>query len=313
MKTFFGVTSVVLLVAVAVFAGPVIAPQAANPPNNPPQTNTDFEISTTWFQLPPNMELGRPVAVAYHPNGSLFVLRQRVEPPIIVFTRSGKFIRGFGDGMFKAAHSIGVDREGFVWTTDNQDNVVYKFSVDGQLLMTLGKRGVTGDNASQDAFNRPSNVAVARNGDIFVTDGYGNSRIVKFTRDGKFAKIIGGTKGAEPGQFNLPHAILIDANGRLVVTDRLNDRIQIFDQDGKFIEQWTNIGIKQPSGLYISPDGEVYTNDNTGDAFVVLKDGKVIRRINGLGGRPHIFAVDPFGTLYIADAINNVVKRVSMK
>ena len=156
-------------------------------------------------------------------------------------------MRGLGDGMFTAAHSAKFDREGFLWAVDNTDNVVYKFSVEGKLLMTLGKRRMKGDNASQDLFGGPSDVAVAVNGDIFVTDGYRNSRIVRFSRDGKFLQIIGGTKGKGAGRFDLPHAIAFDSQGRLLVADRNNLRIQVLDQNGQFIEQWTDVG--QPSGF----------------------------------------------------------------
>lgn len=286
--------------------------QRGNAAPLPPITNTDYDISSTWFQLPPNMKLGQPLAIAADGKGNLFVLQRRAQPPIIVFNRQGKFIRSWGEGMFGGQHSISVDRNGFVWTTDNTDNVVYKFSTDGKLLMTLGKRGTKGDNSSHDAFDGPSAVVVAANGDIFVTDGYRNSRIVKFDKNGKFLKIIGGTKGKEPGQFDLPHAILIDSRGRLVVTDRNNGRIQIFDQDGNFIEQWANLGIQQPSGLYIDPDDTVWTGDNRSDVFLKIKDGKIIERIEGLGGRPHLFTVDQ-GILYQADAPANTLKRIIKK
>jgi streptogramin lyase len=289
--------------------------QGGAAPVVPPQTNTDLDIASTWFQLPEGMALGRSVAVGADGKGLIYFTRREVEPPILVFDRSGKYVRGFGAGMFSAdggPHSIGVDREGFVWATDRNANAVYKFSPDGKLLMTLGKKGVKGDNTSQDAFDGPSNVAVAANGDIFVTDGYQNSRIVKFSRDGKFLKIIGGQKGNEPGQFNLPHAVLINSKGQLVVTDRNNGRIQIFDQDGTFIEQWTNLGIAQPSGLYLDADDTVWTNDNASDLVIKVKDGKVIETIRGLGGRPHMIAVDQ-GVLYETGGPVNELKRIKKK
>lgn len=289
--------------------------QGGNAPAIPAQTNTDYDISSTWFQLPAGMEFGRSVAVTADGKGNILFTRREAEPPIVVFNRDGKYIRGFGAGMFSAAggpHSIGVDREGFVWATDRNANAVYKFTMEGSLVMTLGKKGVKGDNTSTDSFDGPSNVAVAANGDIFVTDGYGNSRIVKFARDGKFLKIIGGQKGKEPGQFDLPHAVLINSKGQLVVADRNNGRIQIFDQEGRFIEQWTNLGIAQPSGLYLDADDTAWTNDNTSDVVVKVKDGKVIETIRGLGGRPHMIGVDQ-GVLYEAGGAANQLKRVAKK
>jgi streptogramin lyase len=306
----------VLAVSGVVAAG-LVTPSAqrqGGPPAPPPQTNTDYDISSTWFQLPAGMEFGRSVAVGADGKGHILFTRREVEPPIVIFDRSGKYVRGFGEGMFSAdggPHSIGVDREGFVWATDRNANAVYKFTMEGKLVMTLGKKGVKGDNTSTDLFDGPSNVAVAPNGDIFVTDGYGNSRIVKFSRDGKFLKIIGGQKGKEPGQFDLPHAILINSKGQLVVTDRNNSRIQIFDQDGKFIEQWANLG-GQPSGLYLDADDTVWTNDNASDVIIKIKDGKVVETIRGLGGRPHMITVDQ-GVLYETGGPVNELKRITKK
>ncbi len=300
------VASLVTLTAGQREGGPVPVPE---------QNNTDYDISSTWFQLPSGMAFGRSVAVAADGKGHILFTRREVEPPIVVFDRSGKYIRGFGAGMFSAdggPHSIGVDREGFVWATDRNANVVYKFTLEGKLLMTLGKKGVKGDNTSQDLFDGPSNVAVAANGDIFVTDGYGNSRIMKFSKDGKFLKIIGGQKGSAPGQFDLPHAVLINSKGHLVVTDRNNGRIQIFDQEGKFIEEWPNLAIRQPSGLYIEPDDTVWTSDNATDLVVKVRNGKVFQFIRGLGGRPHMIAVDQ-GVLYETGGPVNELKRITKK
>jgi peptidylamidoglycolate lyase len=310
--------SVVLVVVACGLAAASVAGmqrQGGTPPVVPPQTNTDLDITSTWFRLPAGMAFGRSVAVTADGKGQILFTRREAEPPIVVFSRDGQYIRGFGTGLFSAdggPHSIGVDRDGFVWATDRNANVVYKFTPEGNVVMTLGQKGVKGDNTSRDAFDGPSNVAVAANGDIFVTDGYGNSRIVKFSRDGAFLKIIGGQKGKEPGQFDLPHAVLIDSKGRLVVTDRNNGRIQIFDQDGTFIEQWTNLGIAQPSGLYLEPDDTAWTNDNASDLVIKVKDGKVIETIRGLGGRPHMIAVDQ-GVLYETGGPVNELKRIARK
>src|SRR5204863_3797112 len=131
---------------------------------------------------------------------------------------------------------------------------VQKFSADGNLLMTVGKKGQAGDNASQDAFDGPADVFVAANGDFFVADGYRNSRVVQFSKDGKFIKIIGGTKGTEPGQFNLPHAVVVDSKGRIIVADAENSRVQVFDPNGKVLEQWKDFIAKPPRTMYMTPD-----------------------------------------------------------
>ena len=116
--------------------------------------------------------------------------------------------------------------------------MVYKFDAGGKVLLTLGKKGMAGDNASQELFNRPNAVAIATNGDIYVSDGYNNSRVVHFNKEGKFIRIIGGTKGAEPGQLQLPHGVVVDSQGRILVADSDNKRITVFNKDGKFVENW---------------------------------------------------------------------------
>jgi sugar lactone lactonase YvrE len=159
-------------------------------------------------------------------------------PPILKFDSSGTLVKAFGEGLLLFPHGLHVDRDGNVWVTDGlgkdgKGHQVFKFSPDGRVLMRLGKAGVAGDGP--DEFNAPSAVLVASNGDIFVADGHGgntNARIVKFSKDGKFIKSWG-KKGSSPGEFDIPHALAMDSRGRLFVGDRQNNRIQIFDQDGK--------------------------------------------------------------------------------
>jgi sugar lactone lactonase YvrE len=159
-----------------------------------------------------------------------------------------------------------VDREDNVWVCDGRikngrGETVMKFSPQGKLLMTLGKPGVAGDGP--DAFNGPSDVLVAPNGDIFVADGHGgdtNARIVKLTKDGKFIKAWG-KKGSGPGEFDTPHGLAMDSAGRLFVADRGNSRVQIFDQNGKFLEEWRQFG--RPSGIFINKKDVVYVSDST--------------------------------------------------
>jgi sugar lactone lactonase YvrE len=280
--------------------------------------NNNFLI--TSFGAPPEGEKvwGDTVSIAADGKGSILVLR-RAEPPVLIFNRDGKLTNSWGTGVFPEIHSIDVDRDGFVWITDTKDHMVYKFTMSGQQLLALGKKGVAGDNTSRDAFNRPTDVAVAPNGDLFVTDGYGNSRVVHFSKDGRFIKIIGGTKGTAPGEFNTPHAIQFDSKGRLLVCDwqaqARNPRIQIFDQNGKFLEQWTNTGIMRPTGIAIASDDTVYISDTESNAIRVFKEGKVLEVIGGLQARPHNIALDAgTGALYMIDTtepgqVKKIVRR----
>jgi DNA-binding beta-propeller fold protein YncE len=280
-------------------------------------SNNKYDI--VKFGAPPEGEpdWGDTVSIAADGKGSILVFR-RAEPPVLIFNREGKLLNSWGTGLFPEIHSIDVF-DGFVWITDTKDHMVYKFTMDGKQLMALGTKGVPGDNSSKTAFNRPTDVAIAPNGDIFVSDGYGNSRIVHFSKDGKFIKIIGGTKGGGPGEFNPPHAIRFDSKGRLIVNDWQgnvkNPRLQIFDQDGKFIEQWTNLGIVRPTGLAIAPDDTVYVGDTEGNSIWVLKDGKVLDFIGDLKARPHNIVWDAGSNeLYFIDTTEpGQVKKVVRK
>jgi len=245
---------------------------------------------TKWAQLPPGAEWGGETSwVAADGKGQVVVLVRKA-PYFRVFTADGKFVRSWGeDGLFKLAHSVYFDRDGNLWATDANDHVVLKFSPDGKLLMTLGKKGVAGDNRSHDLFNRPNAIAFGPNGDIFVSDGYVNSRIVQFSKDGNFIRIIGGVKGSAPGQLQLPHGVAIDSKGRVLVSDSDNKRISVFDKNGKFLETWA---APCRGGIVVTPDDTVYVSDVNAGAVTILKDGRIVDAIH-VDGRPHGLAMDP--------------------
>ena len=245
---------------------------------------------TKWAQLPAGTAWGGLTTwVAADGKGTVIVLVRKA-PYFRVFTSDGKFVKSWGDeGLFNEAHSVQFDRDGFIWATDPNDHVVHKFNTDGKLIMTLGKKGVPGDNASHDTFNRPNAVTIAANGDIYVSDGYINSRVVQFSKEGKFIKIIGGTKGNGPGQLQLPHGVAIDSKGRLLVADSDNKRIAVFDKDGKFIENWP---APCRGNIVVMSDDTVYASDVNAGAVAILKEGKIVDVIH-VEGRPHGMDVDP--------------------
>ena len=180
--------------------------------------------------------------------------------PILKFDPAGKLVTSFGKGMFVRPHGLHVDHEGNIWATDDKGHQVFKLSPDGKVLLALGRAGVAGDGP--DTFNSPSDVLVAPTGEIFIADGHGgntNARVVKFSADGKFIKAWG-RKGAGPGEFNVPHRLALDSNGRLFVADRSNNRIQIFDQEGKFLAEWKQFG--RPSGIFIDRNDRFYVADS---------------------------------------------------
>src|ERR1041385_4777377 len=269
-------------------------------------SNSKYEV-TLFGSIPSGQTAWNlPRSVAPDGKGTIYLLRAS-DPPVLVFNREGKLLKAWGKGLFKEAHSIDIDRDGNLWISDRADNQVFKFTPDGKQLMVIGKKGVSGKGDSTDLFNGSADIVIAPNGDIFVADGQGgNNRVVKFSKDGKFIKSWG-SKGSAPSQFETPHSIAMDSKGRLLVADeqgKKTPRIQIFDQDGKFLEQWDKLPLKQPTGLYISRDDTVYIGDMDANAIFIVKDGRLLDTIGDVQARPHNIAVDPVtGVTSFADPI----------
>jgi DNA-binding beta-propeller fold protein YncE len=278
-----------------------------------PAAESQYQLVENWAQLPPGVtKWGAATGVDVDRHGNVYVLHRNESMPVMMFDSHGKFLRSWGQGMFKTTHFLRVDRFGFIWVTDRGNMQAFKFNSDGKLLMTLGKKGVTGDNTSPDSFNGMADLAVSRNGDIFIADGEGpNTRVARFSKDGKFIKWWGG-KGTDPGQFNVPHSIAIDSKGRVYVADRSNNRIQIFDQVGKFLDQWTNLGT--PWGLFVRND-LMYIVDGTENNCLLIagiKDGKVLEKIGGLANATAV-AVDSGGAIYVGEVNGANVKKFVKK
>lgn len=240
------------------------------------------EVPGIWAPLPNNRQWGATSAVYYAGGGNVWAaercgandncLDTPEIDPILLIDSEGKVIKSFGAGLIVWPHGIHVDFEGNVWIADARGDSqrmkghqVHKFSADGELLMSLGLAGIAGKGTN--IFDKPNDVYVAPNGDIFVADGHsanGNNRIVKFDKDGEYLLEWGGL-GTGPGQLNVPHALAMDSRGRLFVADRGNSRLQIFEQDGTWVDTWTQFG--RPSGLYIDQNDILYSADsesNTG-------------------------------------------------
>jgi sugar lactone lactonase YvrE len=233
---------------------------------------------SAWGELPDGRSYGAVSAIYTTPDGEGVWVAERCGTnlcvdsdvdPVLLFDLDGARVRSFGAGLFAWPHGMHVDPEGNVWIADavgyapvpeGWGHVVYKFSPEGELLMTLGQKGVAGEG--EDTFNKPSDVLVAPDGSIFVADGHdagGNNRIVKLAADGSFI-MEWGTTGEADGQFRDPHALAMDSQGRLFVGDRGNSRIQIFDQQGAHLATWTQFG--RPSGLFIDDDDVLYATDS---------------------------------------------------
>ena len=271
-----------------------------------------WEVLPSWGDLPAGTNWGPASQASTTPDGQIVIFRREV-PHFFVVSPEGKLVKSFGDSKYRLAHGIRVDREGFIWITDNTDNIVQKLSPDGKVLMTLGKAGSTGDNNSQELFDGPADVFVAANGDIFVADGYRNSRVVQFSKDGKFIKKIGGVKGTEPGQFNVPHSVVVDSTGRIIIADAENSRIQVFDASGKFLEQWTGFPAKPRGSLYLAADDTLYVSHVDSESISIMKNGKIIDSVTGVGLRPHGLTVDRQGNLYVTGPLTQMVKKIVKK
>jgi DNA-binding beta-propeller fold protein YncE len=244
--------------------------QKDTPRNDLPQT---YRTTRDWGELPAGVKWAAVTAVEPSPDGSIYVIHRcfanscagRAEAPILKYNANGKLLKSWGEGMFIFPHGATVDRDGNLWVTDARGegmkgHQVFKFSPDGKVLMTLGKAGVSG--SGPDLFDQPTDVVVAPDGTIFVTDSHRNgknNRVMKFDRNGKFLKEWG-KKGSGPGEISEPHTIAMDSRGRLFVGDRENNRIQIFDQDGKLLEIWHQFG--RPSGIFITKDDTIYVTDS---------------------------------------------------
>jgi len=327
-----------MAVVLAVCLGRARAQSDVGPTNDLPNPYRTIE---GWAKMPEGRAWGSTSAVDIDRDGKSVWVGERCGAntcagssldPILKFDASGKLVKSFGAGMFVFPHGIFVDQEDNIWITDGQGKdgkgqQVFKFSPEGKVLMTLGKAGVAGDGP--DTFNQPSDVLVAPNGDVFVADGHSpssNARIVKFTKDGKFITQWG-KHGSGPGEFETPHALAMDSQGRLFVGDRTNNRIQIFDQNGKFLWEWKQFS--RPSGLFIDKNDVLYVADSEstdkegygyhpgwkrGIRIGSAKDGKVTAFIpdpnpTGASSTAEGVAADSAGNVYGAEVGPKALKK----
>ncbi len=312
---------------VACTAASVFAQRPTNPALLIPQEAPllDYVAVANPLPVPDGVNMGASSSVAFDSHGHLYVLSRGMQA-ITEFDENGKWVRSFGEGMFDVrSHGLRIDKDGNLWTTDVTANTVMKLSPKGEVLLTLGTKGKAGEwneAAGTRLFNEPNDIAIAANGDIFITQGHtpgagkGDPRVLKFDKNGKFIKTWGG-KGTEPGKFDVAHGIAIDAKGLLWVTDRENQRIQIFDQDGKYIREIHYAGL--PAALDIGKENIFMVNGFTGQLLRLDLDGKVLavagKAGNGVGefGEAHFVAVSPKGEIYIADSVNRAVQKFVKK
>ncbi|NLE36855.1 MAG: 6-bladed beta-propeller [Pirellulaceae bacterium] len=297
-----------------------------------------YEVDPDWPRRPKDMSWGGTPGVAVDDKDQVWVFT-RAERPVQVYSADGKFLRSWGEELIGrressvGSHSIKIDREGMIWLADCINHVILQVTPDGKLLKTLGTPGEAGCDESH--LNMPTDMAVTPQGEVFVADGYGNARIVHFDAKGQFVKAWG-TLGTGPGEFNVPHAIVLDSEGTLYVADRNNARVQVFDQNGKFLNQWRNLII--PWGLWITVDNEIWVCgcspmpwlESDGDYLSCPPKDQILMRFSRCGKalqlwtapkgkdneeKPgelnwvHGIAVDSKGNLYVADIMGKRVQK----
>ena len=217
-----------------------------------------YEIAVDWEKLPPGYSWTDAAAVATDSQDRVYVFN-RGEHPMIVFDSEGNFIKSWGEGVFTRAHGLTFSPDGTLYCTDDGDHTVRQCTLDGEVLMTIGTPGQAADLYGGQPFNRCTHVAIdPRTGDLYVSDGYGNARVHKYSPDGKLL-FSWGEPGTDPGQFNIVHNIATDGNGYVYVADRENHRVQVFDSQGRYETQWVNL--HRPCALYISDEQHVYIGE----------------------------------------------------
>ncbi len=275
-----------------------------------------YEVDERWGRMPEGYEIFRAAGVAVGGDDRVYVFNRSANN-VIVFDREGDMITAW-DRDFIEPHAATVDRQGNIYLVDRDTHVIEKFTLDGELLMTLGNRNQPSDTGGTELGqlvnkiggpnNKPTGVAVAPDGTIFVSDGYQNCRVHKYDAEGNHLMSWGVPGKVEPGHFHLPHGIGVDNRGRVLVCDRENHRIQLFNQDGEHLETWT--GFRQPTAVVIGPDDTVYVPELQARVTILDSDGKVLGQWGGEedqapGGfvAPHGIAIDSHGDIYVGEVL----------
>ncbi len=286
-----------------------------------------FEVVEGWAKLPQGWSLKECPDVAVDSKDRVYVFT-RGEHGVIVFDRDGNFLSSWGEGVFGSAHGICIGPDDSVYCVDNGDHTVRKFSTDGELLMTLGTKDQPAPRFSGEAFNLPTGLAVShKTGDLFISDGYGNARVHKYSTEGRHI-MSWGSSGIDGGQFVIPRNIAVDRDDNVYVADRECHRVQVFDPNGRLQAIWSNIW--KPSGIRVGVDGNVYIAELLADSYyadapdvghrvsIYSQSGKLLGRLGdsqwgegpGQFVSPHGIALDSRGDIYVGEVSWTMMGRI---
>ena len=266
-----------------------------------------YEIIDGWGKLPAGWTFGTVSAVAMDSQDRVYAF-QRKDPPVLVFDREGNFLSSWGDGNINFAHGISIGSDDVIYVTDRDDHVAIKYTLEGRPMMVLGNSGQPSDTGcTEDAgkvlraaepFNKPSGMVLAPSGDLYVSDGYRNSRVHKFTSGGQLISSWGEPGKTAPNEFHVPHCLWVDSQGLVYVCDRDNSRLQVFTANGEFLSMWTDMD--RPTAIYMDADETVYISELAPRVSIWDKQGNLQARLESLPA--HWLYGDSRGDLYLAIA-----------
>ena len=268
-----------------------------------------YQVVEGWGNLPKGWEFGTVIGLVVDSMDNVYVFNRSVHP-LIVFNRKGEFLRSHGEGEFKSPHGLYIDSDDNLYCTDSDSHIVSKYTTEWELLQTWGTRDVPGGEGKP--FNRPTNSAIAPSGDMYVTDGYGNSRVHRYSPEGELIQSWG-NPGAGEGEFDVPHDVWVHRDNRVFVVDRQNNRLQIFTAEGEFLEEWGDFVM--PCSIYIDADDLVYVSELGARMSILDIEGNLISRWGGVKSDapgyfigPHCAWADSHGDLYVGESLSG--KRV---
>jgi len=279
--------------------------------------NFTYAVDTEWAKLPSGWSFREVADVAVDADDNVYVFN-RGEHPMIVFDREGNVVRSWGEDIFARAHGVTIGPDGNLWCADDGDHTVRKCTPEGEVLLTIGTPNKPAEYLSGKPFNRPTKVAFGKDGDLYISDGYGNAKVHRYTADGEYQSSWGDF-GTDPGEFNLVHSVVTDRKGKVYIADRENHRVQVFDPNGKYVTQWNNM--HRPCGIHIDNDlcyiGELPTHLPVNKDYphigsrVSIYDlkGKLLARLGAphMGEAPdqfiapHGITVDSKGDIYLGE------------